>query len=109
EGLDTGSGLVVLRAPRSIERERAASVIGLECLEDVLDGQAEVLAELARGGKPAELIGQLCRSGVELHRALLQRARKPYVPDVVAEVPAQLAEDGWHGVGGKGSFAPGVE
>ena len=50
--------------------------------------------QVGDGGGAAELLGQLVAAGVDLQPQLLQPARYPHAPALVAEVPLQLAEDG---------------
>ena len=60
-----------------------------------------MFGDLGRGRKAAQLLGQAGSRTVDLHRQLLEPARQADVPDVVAEVAPQLAEDGRHGERGK--------
>ena len=53
--------------------------------------------DLVGGRKAPELLGQAAGGVVDLHRDLLETAREAHVPDVVAEVTPDLAEDRRHG------------
>ena len=46
---------------------------------------------------------------VDLHRQLLQASRQPKVPDVIAEMASELAEDRRHGVGRERQTARRIE
>ncbi len=98
-----------LAPPGRVERKRAPGVARLDRLEHVLDGDVEALGELGRGRQPPQLLGQLCRRRVDAHRQLLQAAGQTHGPDVIAEVPAQLAEDRRHRVRRKGLSSLRVE
>jgi hypothetical protein len=57
----------------------------------------------------AELLGERLTCGVDLRPQLLQPARNPDVPTLVAEMAAQLTEDGGHGIPGEAAAPRGIE
>jgi hypothetical protein len=54
-------------------------------------------------------VAELDDRALDVADALLQPARNAQRPDAIAEVPAQLAEDGRAGEGGERDAALGVE
>ncbi len=70
---------------------------------------ADRLGELAGGGGAAQLLGQLGGRRADLHAQLLQAARHPDRPALVAEVALDLADDRRGRVGRELHAAVGVE
>ena len=89
------------RPARCVERQGPSGVPGLDRLEHIFGRDAEAVGDLGRRSDSA----RAPRSGpvrvVDPHRQLLKAARQADLPDVVAEVAAQLAEDRRDRVGGE--------
>ena len=100
---------VLLVAARRAQGSRAAGAAGLERLEDVLVAHREVLGELGHGRRAPERRRQLARRLLDAQRELLQVARRPHRPRLVAEMALDLAEHGRHREGGERDPPVGIE
>ena len=96
------------RGPRAVERGGVARGRGLERVDDLLERELEPRGELAGRRRPPELGAELAVGGHDPLGALLQLARRPDAPCVVAEVALDLAGHGRHGVGAEGDPALGL-
>ncbi len=94
-------GAVVVAAVGGVEGDGRVGVGRLQALEDLLLGQPEVLGQLGHGGGAAVLLRQVAGGLGQAELELLQPARNPDGPALVAEVPLDLADDGRRGVGGE--------
>jgi len=82
---------------------------GLERLQHLLHRNPDVLGDLRRRRIPAELLGQRLGRIVDPHGQLLEATGQAHVPDVVAKVATQLAQDRRHRVGRERPAAGRVE
>src|SRR5439155_15820888 len=101
-------GEAVLSGP-GIERDQAVGVRRVERLENLLLCRLGRICDLPNGGGALEVLGQLGDDRPEAEVQLLQTTRHAHRPALVPEVPLQLADDGWRGVGGELDLAIGVE
>ena len=91
--LSDDRGRVVVGAVGCVEGDRGVGVGRLEPFEHLLLGQPEVGGELGDRGGAAVLLGQLAGGLGQQQLELLQPARDPDRPALVAEVPLDLADD----------------
>ena len=84
---------------RAVERRRVARIARLQRLDDVLERHAEPIRDLARARRAAQLGAHRAVDREHSLCALLQVARRPHAPGVVAEVALHLAHHRRHRVG----------
>ena len=84
---------------RVVQGRRHEAAVAGQRLDDVLGALLEPVGDLLGPRGAAELVGQLGVGHVDPGLELLDPARRPDHPAVVAEVLAQLAPDGRDGVG----------
>ena len=100
---------VLLVVARAVERDGAVGAGGLAGLEHLLGGDADVLSDLGRGGRPAELAAQILGRALDADGHLLQVTRDAHGPAAVSEVTLELTEDRGHRERGKGRRAVRLE
>ena len=88
---------------RGRQRDRGVDGGRLQRLEHEVDVDLEVTGDLLGGGGAVQAVGQLLPGLGDHPGHLLHPAWYPHRPAAVAEVPADLAEDGRHGERGEGS------
>src|SRR3954447_7211536 len=101
--------LLVLLVTRAVEGDRPVGGAGLARLEHLLEADAGALGDLGGSRRAPELAGQLVGDAVDPHGELLEVARHPDRPPLVAEVALELTEDRRHGEGGERGLALGIE
>ena len=94
---------------RSVERLGSIGPIGLQRLDDLLDGQAGRLCELRRGRRPVVVRRELARGPPHAYHPVTQVAGHVNAPGRIAQVALQLPPDRRYRVGGEGGAALEVE
>src|SRR5215211_7287428 len=89
----------VLAPGGGVQGDDRVGVGGVQALQHLLLGQAGLGGDLGDGGGAADLLGQLGHHLVQRQVELLEPARHPHRPALVAEVPLELADDRGGGVG----------
>ena len=93
----------------AVERQRVVAVAHGDRLGDLLLGQLELAGDVGGRGRALQKAAELVGGALYEQEALLQAARHVHGPAGVAEVPAQLAEDGGDGERAEGQTPVGVE
>ena len=91
-------GVALLLVDGNVERPHGAALGGLQGLQDLLGRAADALGEVGDGGGAPEVQPEGVPRLLDGEAQLLEVARRAHVPRRVAEVAAQLPEDGRHGV-----------
>ena len=99
----------VVRRGQLVHRTGAVGLLGLQAGHHIFHRDVEPLRDLARPGRPAELLGQRADDAGQLALQVLEPARDPGGPGVVAEVAPDLAGDRRDGEGEEVDAAVGVE
>jgi hypothetical protein len=93
----------------SVTSSPAGRARALDRREDLLERRVDRVGELLDGGRAAELVRELVALLGDLELELLQAARHPHRPRLVAEVALDLAEHGRRRVRGEAHVAADVE
>ena len=105
---ELGSVLVVVGAG-AIERVGPVGGCGLVRFEHLLDADPHVVRDLGRSRRAPELVNEAIGRAADARRQLLQVARNPHRPALVAEIALQLSRDRRHSERRERVTACGVE
>ena len=83
---------------RSVERKSAVGGGGLDAIEDLVLAGTNALGKFGNRRRPAEFLRERPGGGADLQAHLLQPARNPYRPALVAKPALDLPDDGRCGI-----------